>query len=389
MRNFWRKALAACLLAALTLASWPGAEVSALSELEQIAQRRGELQAQLVEINRRLAEIGDAVEKAKEKASTYAARVSIVEQQIEAIQTSVDLKAEELALRQQELENKEQQWNGVYSLFKERLRAMYMSSRTSTLANLLTAGSFGEFLIHAHNVSVISQHDSDMLDRIEAERAEIEEIRAAVALELESLEADRAVLQEKYVELAQLYQEADGALSTAEALQSATEEEYNTAREALRKTDEELNALMGTGSETYVGGYFAWPVPGYRYISSPFGWRPIWGSISWHGGIDISGRNAAGVHIEGADVVASNDGVVIRALYYTTGYGYHVMIDHGGNNWTVYGHLSRILVEQGQYVTQGTVIGKVGTTGNSTGPHLHFEIRLNGEKVNPMEYLAT
>ena len=378
-----KKILAAALVSLLIFANVPFAGAATQSEIDAATQKRNELQQKLAEINRQLADIKDDVEKAQAKSDTYANRVYLVQQQIDEINKSIDLKTTELTLKQQELDIKEEQQQATYDLFKDRLRAMYMNGRTSTLATMLSADSFGEFLISAHNVSVISEHDTEMIDQLIAEQEEIEEAQAAIEIELDSLEADQEALSGKYNELAALYQEANGELSSAEAQQAATEEDYSAILDAFKQADAELAAIMGTGSPDYVGGYYAWPVPGYQYVSSGFGWRTLYGQPNWHGGIDIAGSG-----IYGANVVASNTGTVVRALYYTTGYGYHVMIDHGGNNWTVYGHLSSILVSYGQAVTQGQVIGKVGSTGNSTGPHLHFEIRLNGTKVNPLEYVV-
>ena len=378
-----KKWIAATLLLLLLFANVPFVGAATQEEIDAATQKRNELQQQLAEINRKLADIKDEVAKAEEKANTWATRVSIVQAQIEEINNSIALKTEELTLKQQELDIKEEQQQATYDLFKERLRAMYMNSRTSNLASMLAADSFADFLISAHNVSVISEHDTAIIDELIAEQEEIEEARAAIEIELDSLEADQQSLDSKYTELAGYYQEANSDLSSAEALQTATEADYKKILDSFYQTDAELKAMMGTGSPDYVGGYFAWPVPGYSYVSSGFGWRTLYGQPNWHGGIDIAGSG-----IYGANVIASNSGTVVRALYYTTGYGYHVMIYHGGNNWTVYGHLSQILVSYGDYVTQGTVIGKVGSTGNSTGPHLHFEIRLNGTKVNPLEYVV-
>ncbi len=378
-----KKILASVLLVLLFVANLPAAGAATQAEINEVAEKRNQLAQQLAEINRKLADIKDDVEKAQAKADTWASRVAIVKEQIAAINESIELKTQELTLKQQELDLKEEQEQATYALFKERLRAMYMNSQTSTLANLLSTDSFGEFLINAHNVGVISEHDNKIIEQLIAEQEAIEEARAAIALELESLEADQATLDTKYNELAGYYREANNELSNAEALQTATEEDYEAILDSFKQTDAELAALMGTGSADYVGGYYAWPVPGFSYISSGFGWRTLYGKPNWHGGIDIAGSG-----IYGAGVIASNSGTVVRALYYTTGYGYHVMIDHGGNNWTVYGHLSQILVSQGQWVDQGTIIGRVGSTGNSTGPHLHFEIRLNGTKVNPLEYVV-
>ncbi len=145
------------------------------------------------------------------------------------------------------------------------------------------------------------------------------------------------------------------------------------------------NDLYGASDE-YVGGEFMWPVPGYGYISSPYGYR-TWsnGYVEFHNGIDIAKGSQSS--IMGAAIVASNDGVVIRAAYNAGGYGYYIIIDHGGGRMTVYGHCNTLLVRVNDIVIQGETIATVGSTGNSTGPHLHFEIRINGSNVNPVDYL--
>ena len=299
------------------------------------------------------------------------------------MQRSIDIKREELRVKQQELDDKEREHDETYALFKRRLRAMYMNNNVTTLALILGSKTFSEFLVAAEMQSKISKHDTELVQKLQDEADAIELQRQEVAMELESLEGDMDTLEDKYNELAALYREANEDLSNAEAYKKATEEDYEKVLEELKKTQEEWNALMGTGMPTYVGGYFAWPVPGYSWISSPFGWRTLYGKPDFHTGIDIAGRN-----IYGKPIIASNTGQVVKVAYYTTGYGYHVMIDHGDNNWTVYAHMSSIAVKQGEWVAQGQVIGYVGSTGNSTGPHLHFEVRINGERKNPLDYVS-
>ncbi len=380
-----KRKLVSLLMAFVLLAGFlPGASAEVTEQDKQDAiNRRNELQAQLTAINQKLSEISDAVDRAQEKASTYSTRKSIVQQQIEAIKESIDLKTEQCTLMQEELDDKIAQHEETYETFKKRLRAMYMSNDTSTLSAVLGASSFSEFLVGAESLRRVSEHDTELMKTLEREQKEIEETKAIIEEELDSLESDKEALDVKYNELAALAQEANAQLSSAEALEDVTEEERTAILDEYNKANAELNALMGTGSADYVGGYFAWPVPGFTYVSSGYGWRTLYGAANFHGGIDIAGGG-----IYGANVIASNDGTVIRALYYTTGYGYHVMLDHGGNNWTVYGHLSSIAVSYGQYVHQGETVGRVGSTGNSTGPHLHFEIRLNGERVNPLNYVS-
>lgn len=352
-------------------------------EIDSATQKRNELQQQLVEINNRLSEITDEVEKAEEKANTYSQRKYIVQNQIGALKETITLKTEELTLKQRELELKKEAREESYSLFKKRVRALYMNNQASTLSTLLGADSLTSFLVGAESLRRISEHDTELIDRLAREQKEIEETEKIIQEELDSLESDKSSLELKYSELATLYQEANSELSTAEALKEATQEDYEQILADFREADNYMQSLMGTGEMTYVGGYYAWPVPGFNWISSGFGYRTLYGQRNFHGGIDIAGGG-----IYGARIIASNSGTVKVAYAGWTGYGHYVMIDHGGNNWTVYGHMSRIAVSVGQRVYQGDTIGYVGSTGNSTGPHLHFEIRLNGEKVNPINYVS-
>ncbi len=350
---------------------------------EELKKEMEEAQARLVEINKEIAKAKDEIAAAKQRAATYAERMELTKKQIDLMQRSIDIKREELRVKQQELDDKEREHDETYALFKRRLRAMYMNNNVTTLALILGSKTFSEFLVAAEMQSKISKHDTELVQKLQDEADAIELQRQEVAMELESLEGDMDTLEDKYNELASLYREANEDLSNAEAYKKATEEDYEKVLEELKKTQEEWNALMGTGMPTYVGGYFAWPVPGYSWISSPFGWRTLYGKPDFHTGIDIAGRN-----IYGKPIIASNTGQVVKVAYYTTGYGYHVMIDHGDNNWTVYAHMSSIAVKQGEWVAQGQVIGYVGSTGNSTGPHLHFEVRINGERKNPLDYVS-
>ena len=154
--------------------------------------------------------------------------------------------------------------------------------------------------------------------------------------------------------------------------------------------EREIAESGNTGGNTeYVGGDWIWPVPTYGNISSGFGWRVLYGVNDYHTGIDISKGSSATIY--GAAIVASNSGTVVRAQYRNSGYGNCIMLDHGGGNYTLYGHCSSLAVGLGTYVTQGQVIAYVGNSGNSTGPHLHFEIRLGGSSmkncVDPAPYV--
>lgn len=358
-------------------------QVSALT-LEEIQAQRTELQNKLSEINKKLAAIKDDIELAEEKANTYETRKNIIESQINALQDSINIKQQEVTVKQEELDKKIKEREATYELFKERLRAMYMSRNTSQLSALLGVSSFSELLVASETLTKISEHDTDLIQLLEDQQKVIEAEKEVLETELESLEADKAELDVKRNELSALLQEANNELSAAEADETVLKTQREQYASEITTMDKEWAALTGSSSynEVYVGGYYAWPVPGYSYISSRYGWRTLYGAANWHGGVDIAGYN-----IYGKQIIASNTGKVTTAKYTSYGYGNYVILDHGGNQFTVYGHMSSLAVSQGDYVAQGDVIGYVGSTGNSTGPHLHFEIRVDGSRVDPLNYI--
>ncbi|MDR1354238.1 MAG: M23 family metallopeptidase, partial [Oscillospiraceae bacterium] len=163
----------------------------------------------------------------------------------------------------------------------------------------------------------------------------------------------------------------------------ANRDECVRQEEAYQKQISAILAQLKPTSSEYVGGDLCWPVPGYYGITSPYGWRTFGGRRELHGGLDISSHG-----IYGANIVAANDGTVVFVCRKDSkgwgSYGFYVMIDHGGGVVTVYGHCSQIFVSVGQKVKKGQIIGAVGSTGCSTGPHLHFEYRVNGVRKDPM-----
>ncbi len=345
--------------------------------IAEINKKKAELEAQL-------AEIEDEVEAAQYKANTYAQRRALVEEELELTNTKIELKQTELSEKQMLIDETQRNYDETYALFKERLVSMYKNNTASSLSVLLGCDTFSEFLVTADNISSIAQRDTDMMDQLIQQKQELEEAKAAISEELEQLEQDKQEREELYSQLAALYQEANGELTEVQAEQAAKQEDYDELLRLREEQEKIIDALMAENSDIdYVGGYYAWPVPGYSWISSPYGWRTLFGQPNFHGGMDIAGSNAAGVGIRGQNAIASNTGQVTTAYYGTTGYGHYVIIDHGGGYKTLYGHLDAIYVQVGDWVAQGTPIGAVGSTGNSTGPHLHFEIRINGEKIDP------
>ena len=185
----------------------------------------------------------------------------------------------------------------------------------------------------------------------------------------------KLLLEKQQVLIEKLSQDEKAAKKAYEAAEKKYEEEERKAQEEIRRSQ------MSYLASKYTGGKFAWPAPSGTRITSPFGYRnhPLSHTYSLHRGIDISTAY-------GSDIVAGEDGVVTIAKH-NGSYGKYIVINHGNGYTTLYAHNSQLLVSVGQTVKRGQVIAKAGSTGNSTGPHCHFEVSYNGELQNPLNYL--
>lgn len=311
----------------------------------------------------------DGVETAQDELSKKMAQL---EKDIKELQKKVDnlnylinQTAEEISSTEQRIQKKEKEMTEREDTLNERLKVMYKNGSVGFVDILLGSSSISEFVSNVEIIQKIYKNDMDVLDTLKKEHEELTEIKA-------SLEEKKVTLAAQKTDLAAEKTSLDAKKKEFEA------EEDKLKAEADRLTAEIIN-LMDKDSP-YVGGEFTWPCPASRYISSSFGNRlhPTLNVWKFHTGIDI-GCSA------GKDIVAAASGKVIMSQWYG-GYGNCVMIDHGGGIVTLYGHASKLLVSKGQVVKQGQVIALVGSTGRSTGPHLHFEVRKNGQYIDPMSY---
>ena len=233
-------------------------------------------------------------------------------------------------------------------------------------------------------ITEIASVDKNLLDEVESEKKEIELAKQKLEKNQETL-ATALQTQTKTATVLQntkaLRENYISRLSDEEKAKQAQIDEMTQQYEAVNNQILEL-AVQGLDS-VYIGGELAWPVPGYTKITSNYGMRvhPITGQYKLHTGVDISAPI-------GVNFVAANDGIVTKAGY-NTAYGNMVIIDHGGGISTLYAHGSEILVTVGQTVKKDDPILKVGSTGYSTGPHAHFEVRINGVVTDPLPYITT
>ena len=386
MRSLAKKLLSLALCAGVLALSAPGAmaadEEDAIAELNQ---RYEQLEAEAEALQDKIDNAQS--EKAKQEAikEKTSQEIVIIQDQIAVLQEKILTLENDIAQKEEEIDGLEENIADNYELFKDRMRAMYMSENTSTLSLVLGAESFGDFLSSSEYLKRVAEHDQDLLDELEQTLANVEEAKAAVEADREELSAAKAEVE---VKKGQLDAKLSATISEIQSI-SQMEQEFLADLEAKQKEMQEaqdeidrIYASMDNSGE-YVGGEFMYPVPGYTYISSYYGWR--FNGTDFHTGVDFTGAN-----VNGKSVVAANSGTVsFTKSTYTPGVGYgkYIIVDHGGGYSTLYGHLSSINVSVGDYVRKGANIGNVGSTGWSTGPHLHFEIRINGQHTNPLPYL--
>ncbi len=342
-------------------------------------------QAELDRINKEIAELEDTQEAQKAQKANAQSQIDLVKSQIEILNENILQTSEELKIKQEELVVKKEDIAVTDALFQERLKAMYMMNTNGELSTLFGVDTFSEVLITTDTLARISVADTDLLKKLTEEKLIIEQEEKEIQLKLDELEQQQVALEAKTTELASLMQTIDSSLSQTEALQQAASQTQAEVYAEYLAAKQAVESEFGTSVGDFVGGTWLWPVPTNSYISSSFGWRTLYGMSDYHTGIDIA---SGSVPINGKPIVASNTGVVKTAIYSSRGYGNYVIIDHGGNNFTLYGHCSSLAVGVGDVVAKGQTIAYVGSTGNSTGPHLHFEIRLNGQQIDPYSHIA-
>ena len=352
-------------------------------ELTDLQKQQEELQNQIEQSNDELNEVQSQlsenlkqIEKLDEKISDSEQKMEELNSEISTLQRTIDdIKAQ--------LEVAEKKYEEQKNIMEKRLIAIYESGETKYIDVLLKSKDISEFLSNYYLINEITSVDKELLNEVESQKKTIDLAKQKLEKEQEKLTTDlqnqtktstvlenTKTLREKYI----------SRLSDEEKAKQAQIDEMTKQYDEVNKQILEL-AKQGLDTE-YIGGVLAWPVPGYTKISSNYGMRvhPITGQYKLHTGVDISAPM-------GANFVAANDGIVTKAGY-NTAYGNMVIIDHGGGISTLYAHGSEILVTVGQTVKRNDPILKVGSTGYSTGPHAHFEVRINGVVTNPIEYIT-
>ena len=406
------------ILPASVFAASSSAIKDELAELEAEAERIQQEKADLAQQQaQNTAETEDIVTRKME----IDQEIKLIHDEMNNINAQMQTYNQLIAEKQMELDDAQARQDQLNQQYKERIRAMEENGRISYWSVLFRARSFSEFLGNVSLMADIARADQAMLDELNAVAQEIQTAQAELAEEKAGLDAQRTALSESQAELdaksteatqildelndktAELqayyaeYEEKESELSASiaqkeqeytEALQA--EEEARREEEAAANNNNNSGSSGGNGNAGSEGGSssggasssgWLYPLPYRVSITDAYGWRinPISGQRSFHHGTDF----AAG---SGTAIYASRSGTVTDAGYDDV-YGYSVTINHGDGYSSLYAHMTHFVVSSGDYVTQGQVIGYVGSTGWSTGPHLHFSIYYNGSSVNPMNYV--
>lgn len=365
------------------------------------------------ELNRQADELQDQLDDNYATATSYAEEKERLDQETTLLLQQIDNTGDQIkeynnliAQRQAEVQSLQDDYLALTDRYAKRMRTMQETGDVTLWEVVFRAESFSDMLARSVMVEEVSRADREMMDEVRKSAQSVQDKKLELAQERGALEAKKLELAEEQDELAALRAKTDEILihlneekqDIGQDLQSVEEmkdelvkqiaEQEVKYRAAVEKELEEKRrqeAENNGGTVPPSTGGFIFPLDrsGYAYMTSPYGYRvhPISGVYKLHNGADLAAY-------QGTKIYASRSGVVTTAAYNAGGYGNYVVINHGDGYSTLYGHMTHYCVSAGQYVSQGEVIGYVGSTGNSTGPHLHLTVYYNGNTINPLTVIS-
>lgn len=387
----------------------------AATDIDEIQQQQEALEQQSAEYEAILNEKNAEVEKQQEYVDAIVGKVETVTQEIQVSHQKIEALDDEIDAKTQEIEAKNLEIEENMEVLRQRIKTIYLAGEVSSLEIILGAKDFSDFLDKVQLVKSVSTHDEELINEIQVQLEDLSVEKEALQLDKVELEEEKKNLEEKQEELNVLLEENKETLATLQEESDELLEQLTLTEEQISQLDEELqeyyrqqaaqqaaqqqqqqsssssssSSSSGTTVTVPSSGGYVWPCPGFYYLTSQYEeWRGTYN----HGALDIAGSG-----IMGTQVVAAAGGTVVATYtgcshnwgkYYSCGcgggYGNYVWINHGNGKETVYAHLTSVAVSTGQYVSAGQYLGTVGSTGHSTGAHLHFETRYNGVKYDPM-----
>lgn len=364
-------------------------------EIKNAEEQKKQLQSGMTDIQ----SVIDGLEQSKSSLAAYVSQLdgdlSQVQAKISELSEMIIQKETEITQTKEELADALAKEESHYEAMKRRIRNMYERGSDFYIETVFSAKSFGDMLNRAEYIEKLSMSDKRMFENYQTIRKYVEVCEAQLESEQELLEEAKKNVESEQASLKQLISEKESEISAYESDISNREQvlkeyeaeiaaqnaEIKALEEAAKELQKQLEQANGK-KRTYDGGMFAWPAPSYTRISDEYGNRmhPTLHVEKFHNGIDLAAPG-------GSPILAAYDGTVVAAAY-SSSMGNYIMIDHGDSLYTIYMHASALYVSKGAEVVKGQKIAAVGTTGRSTGNHLHFGVRLNGNYVNPWNYLG-
>ena len=337
---------------------------------ESLSEKQERIEQQAQEKKNKIQEATDKLNEVSEKMRILQAELDEANTAYNEIKVKLDNANEQIAQKEKQLADTEQSLKKNQKYLQKRVRDIYIHGQISYLDILFGAKDFSDFLTRMDLIKRILRYDYDLITKIHQERNSIIQTKA-------ELEKEKTATEKLYDEAKTKKFALDKMIDRIKYDKETSEKAY---KELMNASEQIALMIQRRGASAYVGtGQMIWPLGGP--ITSEYGWRthPIYGNARYHSGIDIGGDY-------GMNIYAADSGTVTYSGW-ISGYGNTVIIDHGNGVSTLYGHNQSLTVSVGQNISQGDVIAHCGSTGNSTGPHCHFEVRVNGEPTNPYDYL--
>ena len=389
MRRKIRTIPLVCAILILAMAATMFLQVGAVtqSEIDALKKQQQASQAKQQQLKDQLAEVKEDQAAAQQKRQILTQQLDAINSEIDNINAQISWYDGEISKKEEERKEAEAREAEQYELFCQRVRAMEEEGSVSYWSILFNADSFSDLMDRIADVDAVMAYDNAVMDQLIATReelerlqAELESARAEEQAAKEQQEAKKKEQQAKVAEAQKLLDQINANIDEVNRQLDAEDAAAADIQAQITKKQKQLEEQRKQQNITLppTGSSYNWPLPaGNLRLTSAFGYRihPISGKPHSHTGIDIA---AAG----GTPIYAAKGGQVITSAYHWS-YGNYVVLDHGGGNTTLYAHMSRRAVSEGQMVTQGQTIGYVGNTGNSKGNHLHLEVRAGGQRTDP------
>lgn len=365
----------------------------AFANMGDLKDKQSDIQNRLDETKKELQstkdearEVKEEIQKLDEEVNSATLELKKVTDQLDQLNKDIDKTTEELEEAEENLATKNDEFNA-------RIRTMYKNGNSGYLEVLLSASNISDLLSRNSVLRQIANSDQELIDFIKEQRDIIEDKKTELEAQRASVDAVKSNIQSRKDELEVATRQKQTFMAGLQEDIDAFEKEYDELTSFAKDISSQIRNLQisqapkpsggstGAGASVPTSGKLAWPVPSSGRITSGYGYRihPILKTRKMHTGVDIAAPS-------GTPIVSADSGTVISAGW-LGGYGLTIMVDHGGGIVTLYAHNSAVTASVGQQVSRGQSIALMGSTGNSTGPHLHFEVRVNGDYVDPLPWI--